>query len=125
MFGAIEPIEIEFAAAMSASEARQKAVSVLRERAGRIKIDKDEIVVAGFGSSWKARLFGTVLAGVQSMPREVKVELQQGESQTIVSVLVRDTFGFGSRFGVADKLRQLMHEDAFALKRALSPSEHG
>ena len=125
MFGVIEPIEMEFAAAMSASEARHKTISVLKERAGRIKIDKDEIVIAGFGSSWKARLFGTVLAGVQSMPREVKVEFQQRESQTIVSVLVRDTFGFGSRLGVADKLRQLMHEDASALKRALSPPEHG
>ena len=125
MFGAIDPVALKFDAPMSASEARAKTVSVLSERAGRIKVDEDKIVIARFGASWKARLFGTVLAGVQSMPREVKVEFQQTGLQTSVSVSVRDTFGFGSRLGVANKLRELMHEDALALKRALSPLEHG
>ena len=89
MFGAIEPIEMEFAAAMSASEARHKTVSVLRERAGRIKIDKDEIVIAGFGSSWKARLFGTVLAGVKACLVRLK--------SSFSNVIPNDRFRVGTR----------------------------
>jgi hypothetical protein len=119
MFEAVETVEVSFTTSISAPEARRKTVAVLNERAGRIKVDEDNLVIARFGSSWKTRLFGTVLAGVQNMPREVKVEFQQGEYQTSVSGSVRDTFGFGSRLGVAGKLRQLMQEDAIAVKQAL------
>lgn len=118
MFDALEPIEISFETALSAAQARDKAASVLTSRGGRIKTNDGSVLVAAFGSQLKVRLLGTILAGVQAMPRDVEVRIG-GPAGTTVSVAVRDRFGFGSRFGIAQKARAMMSDDALAVKRAL------
>lgn len=121
LFRAIEPVEINFTTSLSLSEAGNKAVSILSQRRGRIKVNDKQIILAGFGSGLKARLLGVLIAGIESAPRDVQVKFDQRDSETGVSILVRDTFGFGSRAGFSGKLQQLMYADALAVRDALSP----
>lgn len=124
MFQAVEPVEISFVAQINASEARKRAVSALLQRRGRIKVDDSQIIIARFGSGMKTRLLGAWLAGMDAMPREIKIRLNERAHETAVSVSIRDAFGFGSRAGVSGKLRQLMQADALAIRDAMAPPEH-
>jgi hypothetical protein len=121
MLGAIEPVEISFVVAKRLADVRTEVVRHLTANGGRIKVDDDSAILAGFGSNIKIRLLGAVWAGIKSMPRDVLVRLVEGAGQTQVSVTVRDTFGFGTRAGVSEKLQKLMYDDALSLKSALSP----
>jgi hypothetical protein len=65
----------------------------------------------------KARLLGAMLAGIKVMPRDVPVKFSESGGQTRVDITVRDTAGFGTRIGIADKLQKQMYEDALSVKR--------
>jgi len=119
MLGPIEPVEISFVVATRLADVRTEVVRHLTANGGRIKIDDDSTVLAGFGSNMKIRLLGAVWAGVKSMPRDVLVRMAEGAGQTQVSVTVRDAFGFGTRAGISEKLQKLMYDDALSLKSAL------
>jgi hypothetical protein len=120
MLRVIEPVEISFTITDHHENIQPKIVQHFIERRGRIKVEDDATVVAGFGSNLKIRLLGAMIAGVKSMPRDVVVNLLESSGHTKVSVVVRDTFGFGSRMGISDKLQKLMYDDALSLKKALA-----
>jgi hypothetical protein len=121
MLGAIEPVEISFVVAKRLADVRREVVRHLTANGGRVKVDDDSAILAAFGSNIKIRLLGAVWAGIKSMPRDVLVRLAEGAGQTQVSVTVRDTFGFGTRAGISEKLQKLMYDDALSLKSALAP----
>ena len=116
MLSAIEPVEITFGVDKRAADVRTEVVRHLTAQEGRIKVDDDSTILAGFGSNLKIRLLGALLAGIKSMPRDVLVRLTENSGQTQVSVTVRDTFGFGTRMGIREKLQKLMSDDALSLK---------
>lgn len=116
----IEPVEINFSVAKHLSEVRSKVVKAVVAKGGRIKINDDSFILAGFGSNLKVRLLGAMLAGIKSMPRDILVQMKEEAAQTHVSILVRNTFGFGSLVGVSERLQKLMSEDASSLKELLS-----
>lgn len=116
MFRVIEPVEIDFVTKTSIEESRKIILEALRSQGGNIKVDSARDIVAGFGSGLKARLLGVALAGTNSMPRDVVVKLRETESKTEVKIRVRDTAGFGSRAGFADKLQRIMYQQALDIK---------
>jgi len=118
MFRVIEPVEVNFTTSIAIEEARRLVLSALRRMGGRIKVDSSRDIVAGFGSGWKARLLGVLLGGIECFPRDVVVALRASNGKTLVKVSVRDTFGFGSRVGVADRIQRLMYDNALAVKAA-------
>src|SRR5665647_1228414 len=97
MFRVIEPVEIGFTVDRSQKDVQSQIVQHLIAQGGRIKVNDDSTILAGFGSNLKIRLLGAMFAGIKSMPRDVVVQLAENSGQTRVSVVVRDTFGFGSR----------------------------
>ncbi|MBN2182954.1 MAG: hypothetical protein JW715_13670 [Sedimentisphaerales bacterium] len=112
------PAEIEFATSVAVEEARERILSTIGRIGGRVKVDSPGKIIAGFGSDLKARLLGALLGGIESFPRDLVVELRTSDNTTQVKVSVRDTFGFGSRAGIANKIRKLMHDNALAIKSA-------
>jgi len=122
MFRVIEPVEIGFTVDRSQKDVQSQIVQHLIAQGGRIKVNDDSTILAGFGSNLKIRLLGAMFAGIKSMPRDVVVQLAENSGQTRVSVVVRDTFGFGSRMAISDKLQKLMYDDALSLKKAFAPS---
>lgn len=120
MFNSIKPVETGFTATASSATLRTEIVRILTAKGGRITTDDGSTVVAKFGSNLKIRLLGAYLAGVQSMPRDVVVDMKESGGQTQVSITVRDTFGFGTRLGVAKKMQDLMRDDASSLQDALA-----
>ncbi len=73
-------------------------------------------LVAKFGSGAKVRLLGGMWLDKTNLPREVTVSLSESSSRIRVEVKVRDSMGFGSRAGLADKIKQVMYEDAISIK---------
>jgi hypothetical protein len=116
MFRVIEPVEIDFITQMSITETKRKIIEVLRAQCGKIKVDSARDILAGFGSGLKIRLFGIAIAGTNSAPRDILIKLRETENKTEVRVTVRDTLGFGSRVGYADKLQQIMYQQALDIK---------
>jgi hypothetical protein len=122
MLRVIEPVEITFTVAERQGDVQPKIVQHLIAHGGRIKVNDDSTILAGFGSNLKIRLLGAMIVGVKAMPRDVVVNLSESPGQTRVSVVVRDTFGFGTRAGISDKLQKLMYDDALSLKKAFAPA---
>src|SRR5215204_7243037 len=116
MFRVIEPVEINFTVPARSAAVRKELVQILIAQGGRIKVNDDATILVGFGSNLKIRLLGAALAGIRAMPRDVLVQLNESADETEVSVVVRDTFGFGSRMGFSDKLQKQMYDDALSLK---------
>lgn len=116
MLRVIEPVEIEFTSSISIEDAQQLVLAALRSIGGRIKVDSSCDVVAGFGSSWKARMLGIFLGGLECFPRDVVVALRPDSGKTQIKITVRDTFGFGSRAGIGDMIQKLMYVNALAVK---------
>jgi len=123
MLRVIEPVEIEFATSIAIEDAKQRVLSALRRIGGRVKVDSSRDILAGFGSSWKARLLGVLLGGIECFPRDVGVALRTSNDKTQVKVMVRDTFGFGSRAGVGDRIQKLMYDNALAVKSAFPDAD--
>ncbi len=113
---AIEPVNIEFLTSSKFEDVRTNIVSSLKSSGGTIKIETNTDIVAGFGSALKSRLLGAMIAGIKSFPREVSISLQKKDKFTHVKITVNDTFGFGSRIGLANKIQKMMYEDALNLK---------
>jgi hypothetical protein len=120
MFRVIEPVEISFAIAARLADVWKKIIQTIITKGGRIKVDDQSTILAGFGSSWKVRLLGAMILGAKSMPRDVLVQMKDTSGQIQISIVVRDTFGFGSRAGFSDKLQKLVYEDAFSIKKLFS-----
>ena len=129
MFSSLEPVEMSFTVAASAATLRTEIVRALTAKGGRIPTDGGSEVVAKFGSNLKVRLLGAFLAGFNATPRDVIVSMKESGGQTQVSITVRDTFGFGTRIGVAKKMRAVMQNDASSLQdelaKFLPPSRPG
>jgi len=123
MFRVIEPVEIEFLTSVSIDDTRQRILATLGRVGARIKVDSSRDIVAGFGSGWKARILGALLAGIDVMPRDVVVKLVDRNGKTEVRVSVRDTFGFGSRAGLTNKVQKLMYDNALAIKSQFPDAE--
>jgi hypothetical protein len=120
MFRTIEPVEIDFVTQAPIGETRKTILEALRGRGGNIKVDSAKDIVAGFGSGLKMRLLGVAFAGTKSVPRDVVVKLREKGNGTEVRITVRDTAGVGSRTGFADKLQQLMYQQALDIKAQFS-----
>jgi hypothetical protein len=123
VFRVIEPVEIDFVTHTSIEDIRTTIIGALRKQGGKIKVDSPKDVLAGFGSGLKTRLLGVVLAGVHSAPRDVVIKLRETEDKTEVRVTVRDTMGFGSRMGYADKLQQIMYQQALDIKSQFADAD--
>ena len=123
MLRVIEPVEIEFTTSVAIEEARQRVLSALHRIGGRVKVDSSRDIVVGFGSGWKARLLGVLLGGIECFPRDVVVALRTTNDKTQVKVGVRDTFGFGSRAGIGDRIQKLMYDNALAVKSAFPDAD--
>jgi hypothetical protein len=123
MFRVIEPVEIDFVTKTSVAETRRTILEALHKQGGKIKVDSPNDIVAGFGSGLKVRLLGVALVGTNSSPRDIVIKLYQRENKTAINVTVRDTLGFGSRAGYADKLQQIMYQQALDIKSQFADAD--
>lgn len=111
---AIEPVEIDFVTQTSIAETKSKILEAVRKQGGRIEVDSEKDVVAGFGSRLKMSLF--FWTGTTYWLRDVVIKLRKTGDETEVRVSVRDTAGVCDRGVVADKLQQSMYQQALDIK---------
>src|SRR5688572_30485598 len=67
MLRVIEPVKISFVVAARPADVRTRIIQHLTTQGGRIKVDDDTTILAGFGSNLKIRLLGAMIAGVNAM----------------------------------------------------------
>lgn len=111
-------IHIEFRTSKSVALAREILISSVYTNNGRVKRQTMHTLVAEFGSELKTRLFGIMFIGIDKYPHEIKATINQEHLQSRIHLTVRDTYGFGWRIGIADRLQTMMRNRAVSFKNA-------
>jgi len=121
--GTIAPANIEFTTMSGVEEARELMISALIKNGATMKIESTTDIVASFGSALKMRLLGAILVGIKTFPRDVVIVISSDRERTRIKARVSDTFGFGSRIGIEDKVQSMMYEDGLKLKSLFGDSK--
>ena len=77
VFREIEPVEIQCKTSQSIEKFRKKTITLIQNNGGKIKVESNNEIVAGFGSAIKLRLLGAMIAGIKSSPRTLYVLRKQ------------------------------------------------
>lgn len=118
-----EVVEMECKTIRSASDAQQLVENVIRRRGWKVLGSARGDILASIGSSFRVRMLGFFVAGENSYPRKMTINFQELERGCQVKIKVEDAMGFGSRAGIANKVRHLMFSDASAIKEELNREE--
>ncbi len=115
-----ETIEMECMTFLRASEAQRLVEVVMQRRGWKVLGSTRGDILASIGSSLKVRTLGLFLAGENSYPRKMRISFHELERGCQAKIQVEDAMGFGSRAGIADRVRRLMFSDASSIKEALT-----
>lgn len=115
MFDKVQPAYFETATTVPPQEATNRVMNFFVQTGAEIRINTGAVIQAARGSELKARMVGTLLGGIDIMPRLITVEIFSHPSGSLVRVHVEDNFGFGSRVGIKSQVYNLMVQDAYAV----------
>lgn len=118
-----EMVEMEWKTIRSASDAQQLVEDVMRRRGWKVLGSARGDILASIGSSFRVKMLGFFVAGENSYPRKMTISFQELERGCQVKIKVEDALGFGSRAGIADRVRRLMFSDASSIKEELGREE--
>ena len=119
-FAAVDPVEIDFVTQTSITETKSKILAALQKQGGKLKVESAQDVVAGFGSDFWRRFLGVAR---NCWPRDVVVRLRETAHGIEVRLTVRDTAGFCDRGVFAEKLQQIMYQQALDIKSQFADAD--
>lgn len=115
MFDKVQPAFFEVITTVQPQEATNRVINFFIQTRAEIRINTGAVIQAARGSELKARMVGTLMGGIDIMPRLITVEIFTHLSGSLVRVRVEDNFGFGSRIGIKQQVYNLMAQDAYAV----------
>jgi hypothetical protein len=113
MFEKVTPVFMEIQSPVSPQEANNRVMNFFMQSRAEIKFNSGSVIQASRGSEFKARMVGTLMGGIDIMPRIITVEFFSLPAGTLIRVRVEDNFGFGSRVGIKKQVYDLMVRDAY------------
>lgn len=105
------PVIVTYRTSLSVEEARKKIAEVIRHTQGKLQYDRPGEMAARYGSLFKMRLLGVMMAGVEVYPRYVEVVFSNADEHTYMKITVTDEAGKGSQKGITDAVKQLFLRD--------------
>lgn len=122
MPGALPDETMQLITQLPAAEIQTRMEAFVVNTGGQKILHLPQGISARYGSMLRARLWGAV-GGMESFPRELRIEWKPTGDKNEITITLSDKFGFGSRLGMKSDIKALYYKQMHLIAAHFTDAE--